>query len=416
MTRTDLVGVAAAVLVAAAAPASAQSLAERVRAVSGDADFRFASRSGVCGDGDRMISFRDHFEMRDEWSRECVPGPVRVRVTVAGHELTRLRTSIGGATGSGVTDLGTVSDREAVDYLLTLARTAPEAVAHEAVMPAALADSTTIAPAFLALARDHARPLKVRKRALFWAGQVDEPGTLDPVRVIAIDAGEEEAMRTHALFVLSQFPDATGVPALIDATRDDREPWFAKKAAFWLGQTDDARASAALRDLVVRAGTSDEVRGEAVFVLGQHESRPEDIAFLRDHFASLPERLQDRALMGIAQHGGTDGARWLRALITNESGALHVRKQALFWAGQGEGEGALSTTDIAALYGALREPEMKKQAIFVLSQRDDSAATTKLMDIARSDPDHDMRKRAMFWLGQKHDPRVSEFLGSILEK
>jgi HEAT repeat protein len=359
-----------------------------------------------------MITLRDHFELRDEWSRECVPGPMRVRVTVASHEVTRLRASVGGATGSGVTDLGTVSDREAVDYLLSLARTAPEGVAHEAVMPAALADSTTISPALLPLARDRARPLRVRKGALFWAGQVDEPGTLEPVRAIAFDGGEEEAMRVHALFVLSQFPDAAGVPALIDATKHDREPWFAKKATFWLGQTDDARASAALRDLVLRAGTGDEVRGEAVFVLGQHEDRPEDIAFLREHFASLPEALQNRALMGIAQHGGVEGARWLRALITNESGGLHVRKQALFWAGQGE----LSTADIAALYGALREPELKKQAIFVLSQRDDSAATTKLMDIARSDADHEMRKRALFWLGQKDDPRVSQFLGSILDR
>lgn len=414
MTRTDLACAAAAALLAAAtaAPATAQSLAERVRAVSGDADFRFAARSGVCGDGDRMISFRDHVEMRDEGSRACAPGPVRVRVSVAAHEPARVHAYIGGASESGVTDLGTVSDREAVGYLLSLARSAPEAVAHEAIMPAALADSTTISPALVAIARDRARPLKVRKSALFWAGQVGEPGTLEPVRAIAIDRGEEEPMREHALFVLSQLPDAAGVPALIDATRDDGEPTLAKKATFWLGQTDDARASAALRDMVVRPGVSDEVRGQAVFVLGQHENRPEDIAFLREHFASLPERLQGRALMGIAQHGGADGARWLAGVITNEAGPLHVRKQALFWAGQGE----LSTSDIGGLYARLHEPEMKKQAIFVLSQRDDSAATTKLMDIARSDPDHDMRKRAMFWLGQKHDPRVAEFLGSLLEK
>jgi hypothetical protein len=54
--------------------------------------------------------------------------------------------------------------------------------------------------------------------------------------------------------------------------------------------------------------------------------------------------------------------------------------------------------------------------IFVLSQRDDSAAVDGLIDIARSDSDHSLRKKAFFWLGQKDDPRVVQLLTSILEK
>lgn len=424
MTRIELsIGVAALVaLGASVTPAAAQSLADRVRAVSGDADVRFAARPDVCGDGDGWVWHRGdsmmgdatiHGSSREEWLRHCVHGPVRVRVSVTDHRITRLHTYVGGNTERGVTDLGTVATREAADWLLALARTAPEDVAREAVAPAALADSITISPTLLALARERARPLRVRKQALFWAGQVGEPGVLEPVRAIAADRSEDTSLREHALFVLSQLPDGAGVSALIDATRDTGEPSLAKKATFWLGQADDPRASAALRELVLNAGAGEELRGQAVFVLGQHESRPDDIAFLREHFASLPARLQDRALMGIAQQGGTDAARWLERLITDESRDLHVRKQALFWAGQGEN---LSTAAIGDLYGTLRAPEMKKQAIFVLSQRDDSASTTKLMDIARADPDHEMRKRAMFWLGQKHDPRVAEFLGSMLER
>ncbi|HEX6536223.1 MAG TPA: HEAT repeat domain-containing protein [Gemmatimonadaceae bacterium] len=423
MTRTELtIGVAALVALAApVTPAGAQSLAERVRAVSGEAEVRFASRPDVCGDGEGWAWHHDDFTMGDatihgshgEWLRRCVHGPVRVRVSVTDHRVTRLHTHVGGETERGVTDLGTVSTSEATDWLLALARTAPEDVAREAVAPAALADSVTISPSLLALARDRERPLRVRKPALFWAGQVGEPGVLEPVRAIAADRSEDASLREHALFVLSQFPDGAGVPALIDATRDGSEPSIARKATFWLGQADDPRASAALRELVLNAGADEEVRAQAVFVLGQHGNRPEDIAFLREHFASLPARLQDRALMGIAQNGGAEAARWLAGLITDESRDLHVRKQALFWAGQGDD---ISTGAIGDLYAKLRDPEMKKQAIFVLSQRDDSAATTKLIDIARTDPDHEMRKRAMFWLGQKHDPRAAEFLGSLLER
>jgi HEAT repeat protein len=67
------------------------------------------------------------------------------------------------------------------------------------------------------------------------------------------------------------------------------------------------------------------------------------------------------------------------------------------------------------LYGRLHDDAMQRQAIFVLSQRDDSAATDALMRIARSDPELELRKQAMFWLGQKNDPRVAKFLADILE-
>jgi len=99
-------------------------------------------------------------------------------------------------------------------------------------------------------------------------------------------------------------------------------------------------------------------------------------------------------------------------IVTDSARPVEVRKQALFWAGQGE---ALTTSDLAAVYARLHDDAMQRQAIFVLSQRDDSAATDALMRIARSDPEPDLRKQAMFWLGQKHDPRVAKFLTDILE-
>jgi len=52
--------------------------------------------------------------------------------------------------------------------------------------------------------------------------------------------------------------------------------------------------------------------------------------------------------------------------------------------------------------------------IFVLGQSNDPAAVTKLLEIARTDPDKEMRKRAIFWLGQSNDPRAAQALESIL--
>ena len=39
---------------------------------------------------------------------------------------------------------------------------------------------------------------------------------------------------------------------------------------------------------------------------------------------------------------------------------------------------------------------------------------TKLLDIAKNDPDKELRKKAIFWLGQSNDPRAAQALESIL--
>ncbi|MGH7647490.1 MAG: HEAT repeat domain-containing protein, partial [Gemmatimonadaceae bacterium] len=368
-----------------------------------------------CGDGEGSISFHSrHQSGDDEYWRHCEPGPVRVRLTVSNGSIQRIHTLVGSRHRdvTGLTDLGAVGDREATAYFLTVARTADGSIAREAVAPVALADSVTVAPDLLALAGDRARPVEVRKNALFWASQVDEGDVSKPVARIAGDSTEDQHLREHAVFVLSQLPDGSGVPSLVDIARSQRDPWLAAKATFWLGQTDDARASTTLRQLVTDPGVSSDVKGQAVFVLGQHDS-PDDQAFLRSQFDALGTKaLQDKVLMGVAQHGGADARSWLMTIVRDSARPVEVRKQALFWAGQGD---AVSTSDLAGLYEHLQGDAMRRQVIFVLSQRDDSSATDALMHIASTDPDHELRKQAMFWLGQKNDPRVARFLTGILE-
>ena len=406
---------AAAVLATVVPPAArAQTIADRVHGASGDVEIQFAARPGVCGDGEGSLNFRSRHDTGNDQYWHCEPGPVRVRLTVHDGTVQAIHTLVGTRHRAiaGLTDLGAVGDHDAVQYFLSLAHSADVPVAREAVTPVALADSMTVTPDLLALANERARPIEVRKNALFWAGQVDESDVSAPVQHIADDTTEDRRLREQAVFVLSQLPDGAGVPGLTRIAQSSAEPWLAAKATFWLGQSDDPRASQTLRRLVTDATVSDEVKGQAVFVLGQHDS-PDDQAFLRSRFDALgTKKLQDRVLMGVAQHGGPDAKAWLLGIVTDSARPVDVRKQALFWAGQSD---ALTTSDLAALYGRLHDDAMQRQTIFVLSQRDDSAATDALMRIARSDPAPDLRKQAMFWLGQKNDPRVAKFLADILE-
>ncbi|MDB4882556.1 MAG: hypothetical protein JWL95_1322 [Gemmatimonadetes bacterium] len=205
-------------------------------------------------------------------------------------------------------------------------------------------------PALMDLARRGT--VNVRKAAVFWLGQRDEPQARALVRTVAADERESETLRGAAIFALGQGSSAT------DADR----------------------------------------------------------TFLRGLFAKLgSERLQDRILMALAQGDDADNAddlRWMLAQARDERVPLEVRRKAVFWAGQGH----VPVADLVALYRQTHESRLREHVIFVLSQRDDERAVQALIDIARSDDDHAMRKKALFWLAQKDDPRVTKLLTDLVTR
>jgi HEAT repeat protein len=60
--------------------------------------------------------------------------------------------------------------------------------------------------------------------------------------------------------------------------------------------------------------------------------------------------------------------------------------------------------------------EIKKHAVFALSQLPDDKGTPMLMQIARNNPHPRLRKEAIFWLGQSGDPSALDFFEEILLK
>ena len=65
-----------------------------------------------------------------------------------------------------------------------------------------------------------------------------------------------------------------------------------------------------------------------------------------------------------------------------------------------------------------RDPdtEVKKKAVFALSQLPKDEGVPKLIDVARNNRNAIVRKQAMFWLGQSNDPRAVKFFEDILLK
>jgi hypothetical protein len=106
---------------------------------------------------------------------------------------------------------------------------------------------------------------------------------------------------------------------------------------------------------------------------------------------------------------------WPRLLQIARSGdrPASTKKQALFWVGQaaadvvapGRREGRES-----------EDEEVKKQAVFAISQRRNGEAVPALIQVARNNRNPEVRRSALFWLGQTGDPRAISLFEEILNR
>jgi hypothetical protein len=92
-----------------------------------------------------------------------------------------------------------------------------------------------------------------------------------------------------------------------------------------------------------------------------------------------------------------------------------VRTQAVFWLGQMAGDAITDKlSDIAGESSVDRE--VRKQAVFALSQRPKKDGVPALIQVAKTNRDPEIRKTALFWLGQSRDPRALALFEEILSR
>jgi HEAT repeat protein len=260
------------------------------------------------------------------------------------------------------------------------------------------------------LTRRDAGSVCLRRKAVFLVSQGGAGA--EPILLESARSDPDREVREQAVFWLSQVGGATAVAALDSILRSSRDVGVQEKAIFALSQHGGPEAQRALRGYAERADLSPDLREKAVFWIGQ-SGGSEDAQYLRQLFGRVKEEeLRKKILFSLSQMGGQENERWLLGVARDRQQAIELRKQALFWAGQG----GAPMADLAALYTTMDDREMREQLIFVYSQREEPAAVDKLLEIARRDPDTEMRKKALFWLGQSDDPRAAKALQDIIEQ
>ncbi len=102
----------------------------------------------------------------------------------------------------------------------------------------------------LARARDRELSTELRKTALFWASQGGAV-TAEQLGEIYRTSGEDTELRGQVIFALSQRRNDTGaVDLLLEIARKETDRDLRRQALFWLGQSRDPRAAAALEEII----------------------------------------------------------------------------------------------------------------------------------------------------------------------
>jgi HEAT repeat protein len=384
------------------------------------------SRVGVCGDGRDVVGYKSaifahNFQsIGGRWNdSRCVPGPLRVTLTVSNGQATQVRTQVGGSwpsTDSRVTDLGNVSPQEASSYFFSILPGLESLSGKDRLLlPAVLANDAPVIQPLLSLARDDRRAEHTRRNAILWLGLLGDETVVPTLVQLAREDREEgkgrkKGLGNSAMAALGTLPEEAGIPALIDLAKDASAS-VRREAVFWLGQNGSESARRVVRSVIENPNEASKVRAHAIFSLTQGDARDSEFAYLRSLYSRVDDPDVKEAIVQWMHQDEGAGGRWLieRALDTRES--TELRKKAIFWAGQRD---ETPTADIVRVYREADEDELRQHTIFVLSQRDDEAATDELLRIARTDPDTEMRGKALFWLAQKDDPRIKKLIADLV--
>ena len=142
--------------------------------------------------------------------------------------------------------------------------------------------------------------------------------------------------------------------------------------------------------------------------------RPQEAAAYFLQLASQPGTVEGDPVLPATLADSVTIWPSLAALARNQRLPGERRRTAIFWLGQAAGAEAGRALD-SMVTSDDTSRELRKQAVFALSQRPADEGVPALIRIARNNRDPELRKTALFWLGQSEDPRALDLFEEILK-
>src|ERR1700733_11355211 len=215
---------------------------------------------------------------------------------------------------------------------------------------------------------------------LIWLTGVTAPESVRFLLSIAKSGTNELRMTQAAVAAIALHADPAADNALEELAAPNQPENLRRQAIFWLGNSRGRRGFEVI-SRIVREDSSDKIREHAVFALTMSKE---------------PEALS--TVVGVAHNDSSP----------------RVRGQALFWLAQKAGQ-KMAESSISDAIANDPETEVKKKAVFALTQMPNGEGVPLLIQVARTNLNPEVRKQAVFWLGQSKDTRALAFIEDVLK-
>ena len=358
----------------------------------------------------------------------------------AESEVTSLTTRVVGA-------LAARGDSEASKRLREQTASGPacdreeQEIRAEALSALVQADPAGAAPVIRrTLARRVECSVPLRRRSVYLLGRDRVGGTPEDLLAVAKE-DPEPSVRADALGRLAQMPGDAPVKMLeqlLTPTTDDRTQRYVVDA---LRGSNSPEATRVLREFIAREDMNADARAGAVRSLSRRfeyttrtvsgsragevtvaTPRPArsdralsdaDVTALRAVYDKTTSRTVKNAILetiGASETSGGD--QWLMSIVRNPNEETRYRQVAMSRLRRTD----VSLEELGKLYDGLSERELRAEIIRIMGQREEPAATDKLLDIARTGTDPNLRRAAISALARKNDPRTTKLLLELVEK
>jgi len=174
----------------------------------------------------------------------------------------------------------------------------------------------------------------------------------------------------------------------------------------------DAGADSALEELVAQS-QPEQVRRQAIFWLGNARGRRGFEIVSRVVREDPSDKIREHAIFALTQNKEPKALEVVASVAHNDK-SPRVRGQALFWLAQRAGQKVAEKAINDAIAND-PETEVKKKAVFALTQMPSGEGVPLLIQVVRSNKNPEVRKQAMFWLGQSKDDRALSFIEEVLK-
>jgi hypothetical protein len=174
----------------------------------------------------------------------------------------------------------------------------------------------------------------------------------------------------------------------------------------------DPAADTALEEMLAPSHP-DQVRRQAIFWLGNARGQRGFQLVSKIVREDPSDKIREHAVFALTQNKDPQASSVVVSVAHNDKSA-RVRGQALFWLAQ-RAQRKVAESAISDAIANDPETEVKKKAVFALTQMPSGEGVPLLIQVARNNKNPEVRKQAMFWLGQSKDERALSFIEEVLK-